>query len=455
MKSGREGRDRMLFSLLACLAIAYYLALYSVQMFHLFLGYRAALYWKKLGYEAESSRLYRSDLVPPISLVNELSFMDDPGRWVDQLFSEHFPELELLIMYGDAEERRAQELVKTYFLRRVDRVYRRSIRSAQPLEVFQSDDRRLSLVHTEAIPRGARLNLAINMSRYPLLGVAGDRIELERDVLIRMVRPFMEGSARVPVVMGMELPLEMEADNLLPARRITRYCLMESLRIQLGYFSGASSLGGPVTCYSPLMLFRKKDLVEAGGFDAAMPAVKAEMDMLLRLHRSLLGQKTDYRLVYLPQAVARRPFPEKWRDHVLELRARRENISAVLWAEKDMVFKPRFRRLGMLDLPAYWLFVKLMPLLGFCAYAAVITFFALGRITWPIFAGFLVSSMAYPALVGVGAVIAARRELGILKGQGGLLYGYAFMTQVWFRQLSNLAPIVSGRFLRERRVESA
>lgn len=443
------------YSILTCLAIIYYLALYSIQMFHLLLGYRAALHWKKLGYQAEMQRLYRSELVPPISVINDLDFMgSDPAEWVDKLFSERFPEFELLVMYSDESDPRVEELIKAYFLRRVDRVYRRSIKSPAPVEVFQSDDRRFSLVRTEKLPRGAILNLALNLSKYPLLAVTGDGVQLEEDVLIRMVRPFMEGRVRVPVVMGMELPLEMEAEDLLPPRRITKYSLMESLRIQLGYQVGAPYLGGPVTSYGALALFRKKDLLDAGGFDPNMPYMKAEMDILLRLHRYLRGHKIPYHFVYLPQPVARRPFPERWSDHIRELKGRRDAISVVLWAQKDMLFRARYGRLGLIQLPAFWIFVKLLPLLGFCAYAVAIAFFAFRLIGWPLFAGFLLSSMAYPALVGVGTVIAARRELGILKGQGGLLYGYAFMTQLWFRQFSALAPLFVTRVGKERRVEA-
>ncbi|OFW56281.1 MAG: hypothetical protein A2W01_01535 [Candidatus Solincola sediminis] len=443
-----------IYGVLACLAIGYYLALYSIQMLHLLLGYRAALHWKKLGYQEETRRLSQSELVPPISVVNDLDFMgSNPAQWVDKLFLEHFPEFELLVMSDDEDDKRVDDLIQAYFLRRVDRVYRRSIESPPPLEIFQSDDRRLSLVRTGKLPRGAILNLALNLSKYPLLAVAGEGAQLEEDILIRMVRPFMEGRVRVPSVMGMELPLEMEAEDLLPPRRITKYSLMESLRVQLGYQVGAPYLGGPVTSYSPLALFRKKDLLEAGGFNPDMSYMMAEMDMLLRMHRSLREQKTPYRFVYLPQAVVRRPFPERWSDYVRDLKARRDSLSAVLWAQKDMLLRARYGRLGLIQLPAFWIFVKLLPVLGFCAYALVIAFFAFGLIGWPLFVGFLLSSIGYPALVGVGTVIAARRELGILKGQGGILYGYAFMTQLWFRQFSTLAPIFVPRSIKERRVE--
>ena len=65
---------------------------------------------------------------------------------------------------------------------------------------------------------------------------------------------------------------------------------------------------------------------------------------------------------------------------------------------------------------------------------------------------FLLSTIILPAIVGVGAVTAARRELGILRGQGILLYGYAFVTQIWFRQLTSLATIFDpGRWRWRRR----
>jgi len=51
--------------------------------------------------------------------------------------------------------------------------------------------------------------------------------------------------------------------------------------------------------------------------------------------------------------------------------------------------------------------------------------------------------MLYPALVGVEAVGVARRGLGILKGQGAALFGYAFLAQFWYRQLIGLAPLFS------------
>jgi hypothetical protein len=61
--------------------------------------------------------------------------------------------------------------------------------------------------------------------------------------------------------------------------------------------------------------------------------------------------------------------------------------------------------------------------------------------------------MLYPALVGVGAVAVARRGLGILKGQGVALFGYAFLAQFWYRQLIGLAPLFTPAPRRPQEVE--
>lgn len=430
------------YHVLAYLAIAFYVVLYSGHMVCLLLGYKAALRWKKLGYLEEAHRLSRSGLVPPLSIVADIGLIgDDAVQWVDHVLVQRFPELEVIIMFEAETADKAGSLIDAFFLRRVDRVYKRVLDSPRPLEVYQSDDRRLVLVKTEGAERGASLNLAMDIARYPLVAVVGRDVRMEDDALICMVRAFMEGGMETPGVMGVELPSQMERENLLPPRRITRFALMESLRVQLGYLAGAPYLEGPVIAYGSLLLYRRKDLQDAGGFGAGLPIMGAEMDMTLRLHRLMLERKKRYRYVFLPQLVARRPFSQSWTEHFRESRKQQRGISLAFWAERDMLFRARYGRLGIFQLPLFWLFINLAPVIGFASYLIVLIFFGLGKIGWPVLAAFLAGSIILPAVVGVGTVTAARRELGILRGQGILLYGYAFMTQIWFRQLTSLAAV--------------
>ena len=211
---------------------------------------------------------------------------------------------------------------------------------------------------------------------------------------------------------------------------------MESLRMQLGYLAGAPSLGGPPVMSGSLVMYRRDDLLKAGGFREGSAPLEAEMDMAVRLHRLMRAEKKPYRFALLPQVTLRRPFPRSWREHFRGYSRLRRGVVEAMWSGRDMLFRPGYGYLGMVQLPAFWLLVNLTPVLGLSCYVAAAAFFALGRVGWPPFVAFLAVSSLYPGLVGAGAVFTARRELGILRGQGILLYAYALLTQLWFRQAS-------------------
>ncbi len=429
------------YHLLVYIAISYYFFIYSIHLLHLALGHGAALKWKNMGYLEEAHRLTRSTLVPPVTLVAHLDAVDgDAVQWIDHLLGQRFPHLEL-ILFARREDERLRGVAEAYYLRRMDRVYRRFLPSPEPAALYQSGDRRLVLAEMEG-EKGHALNLALNLSRYPLFAVLDRGPRLEEDALLCLIRPFMEGGSETAAVMGVEIPSEMEENYLLPGGRIARFSFMESLRLQLGYLAGAPYLGGPSVMSGSLIVYRKDDLLRAGGFRAGLSVTEAEMDMTIRLHRLLRAERRRYRFVLLPQVTLRRGFPRSWREHFRGYSRMRKGVAEAMWSGRDMLFRPRYGYLGMVQLPTFWLFVNLAPAIGLLSYAVAAALFALGKVGWLPFAAFLCVSSLYPGLVGAGAVFAARRELGILKGQGILLYAYAFLTQLWFRQLTAVAAFV-------------
>jgi len=423
------------YHLLVYVAVAYYFFIYSIHLLHLALGYRSALRWNKMGYLEEAHRLTRSTLVPPVTLVGDLGAVEgDAVQWIDHLLGQRFPQLELIIA-AHGEDERLEAIVEAYYLRRLDRVFRRFTPSPEPREIYQSGDRRLLLVVAEG-DGSSFLNLALNLARYPLFAVLDGEPYLEEDALLCLVKPFMEGGVETVAAMGVELPAEMEEDHLLPPGRMARFSFMESLRMQLGYLAGAPSLGGPPVMSGSLVMYRRDDLLKAGGFREGSAPLEAEMDMAVRLHRLMRAEKKPYRFALLPQVTLRRPFPRSWREHFRGYSRLRRGVVEAMWSGRDMLFRPGYGYLGMVQLPAFWLLVNLTPVLGLSCYVAAAAFFALGRVGWPPFVAFLAVSSLYPGLVGAGAVFTARRELGILRGQGILLYAYALLTQLWFRQAS-------------------
>jgi len=429
------------YHVLAWAAVGYYLLIYTAHLLHLVMGRAEVLKWKIMGYSEEAHRLSRGMKVPPLTLVADMrKVTGDHVTWADRLLSQRFPRLELILLYPRWEEE-ALKVVEAFYLRQLDFVYRRQIEAPPPLAVFRSEDRRLVLVRAPQAGEGDLLNMALNLSRYPLLGVVSGGVRLEADALLRLVKPFMEGE-EVTAAAGMEWPLEDEDGWGIPSGRMTRFAFMESLRTQLGYLAGTGFLGGPCILFGSLVIYRRRDLLDAGGFRPLDSIPEVEADATLRLHRLMRERRRSYRVVFLPRVVLRRAFPRTWREYLREYRQGMEAVGAALRNSRDILFRPLYGSLGMLQLPVFWLNVRLAPFIGFCAHLACLACFAAGKVGWPPLAAFLGASTLLPGMVGAGAVAVARRELGLLRGQGILFYAYAFLAQVWFRQSSIFSMVV-------------
>lgn len=426
------------YHILVWVAVGYYVLVYATHLVHLVVGRTEVLKWKIMGYSEEAHRLSRGMKVPPLTLIADMRRVGgDHVVWVDRLLSQRFPRLELILLYPDWGED-ALKVVEAFYLRQLDFVFPRLLPAPSPLGVFQSEDRRLVLVRAPQEEEGALLNMAVNLSRYPLLGLVNGEVRLEADALLRLVKPFMEGEAVVAAA-GMEWPVEDAEGDGLPAKTVTRFSFAESLRTQLGYLAGTGFLGGPGILFGSLVIYPRRALVEAGGFEPRSSLPEAEADMTMRLHRLMRRTGRRYRVAFLPQVVLRRAFPRSWREHVREYREGRKAVGSALWASRDMLFRPSYGSLGLVQLPAFWLNIRLAPLIGLCAHAVCLASIAAGKVGWVPLAAFLGASMFLPGLVGAGAVAVARGELGLLKGRGILLYGYAFLAHFWFRQLTTLA----------------
>jgi cellulose synthase/poly-beta-1,6-N-acetylglucosamine synthase-like glycosyltransferase len=407
---------------------------------------RAASRWKQFGYEEETHRLARSELVPPVSLIADLEGLAmEPVEWLDVILSQRFPDYEVIVLYGEEQREEAERVADAFFLRGVDRVYRRVLGPPPPRGVLQSGDRRIVLVERKGPRGGASLNLAVDLCRFPLVAVLDGTVLLEDDALLCLTRPFME-NRECAAAMGLELPVEMETHDRLPRRQVTRFSLMESLRIQLGYLAGAPYLGGPVTAYASMMLFRRDFLVELGGFDPDLPPPAAQMDVFLRGHMSARSGKAGFRPAFVIRPVARRDFPLTWGEHFAQARRFHLGVSMALRRSRNALFRRQYGRFGLMMLPFFRWFVHMAGILGFLFHLAVIVPFLLGRLSWPFLVAFLAGCLGLPSLAGVGSLDIARRRAGILRGRGVLLFAYAVLAQLWFRQATTLAAVVYPAF---------
>lgn len=127
------------------------------------------------------------------------------------------------------------------------------------------------------------------------------------------------------------------------------------------------------------MLWRRDVLVESGGFALDVPS--EQLEMTLRLHRHLLRGGHQYRLVHVAVPAGTPVSAASLVEYVSLRLERQQSMARVLWRYRSMIFNPRYRTIGLIDLPRVlfgalvvpWLELACLLALPFAAVAGVLT----------------------------------------------------------------------------------
>lgn len=77
----------------------------------------------------------------------------------------------------------------------------------------------------------------------------------------------------------------------------------------------------------------------------------------------------------------------------------------VLWPNRDMLFRPRYGRIGFLALPHLWLFELFAPILEITGIATIVLAACLGVLSRQFFLQFLLFGYAFATVISIGAVL--------------------------------------------------
>ena len=253
------------------------------------------------------------------------------------------------------------------------------------------------------------LNAGINLARHPLFcGVDADSL-LERDSLQRVVRPFLRDwrvvatGGTVRVANGCDVQDGFLTRVRLPTNAWALFQVVEYLRAFLFGRLGWSQLNAMLIISGAFGLFKTSVVVAAGGYRPN--TIGEDMELVVRIHRTLREQGTDYRVEFVPEPVCWTEAPED----MTTLRNQRirwqRGLSESLTANWGLMFSRRGGPPGWIAFPFMVAFEWLGPLIELGGYAFMLLAYLSGLISWDAFAVFL--------FVAIG--------LGILLSASGLL----------------------------------
>jgi cellulose synthase/poly-beta-1,6-N-acetylglucosamine synthase-like glycosyltransferase len=408
--------------------LLYFVVLNSLILCLMLLGFRTTRQATALVHHGDLRALMQSPLMPPVSVIvpayNEEANVVDT---VHSLLQLRYPRFEVLVVNDGSCDETLARLVAHFELHPVGRGFEDRV-SCKPIRAIYESRRfpNLVVVDKQNGGKGDALNAGLNVSRYPLFcGIDGDSV-LEEDALLRVARPFHEypdtmvaAGGTVRVANGSALRAGRVVDVALSRDLLPRIQVVEYLRAFLFGRMGWASLGGLLVISGAFGVFEKRSVIEAGGY--ATDSVGEDMELVVRLHRSLRDNKRPYRIGFVPEPVCWTEAPTS----LSVLRRRRirwqRGLIDSLSRHREMLCNPRYGSVGLLAMPYFLLFELLGPLVELVGYVVVPLSYALGILEVAVMHAFFAAAVLYAVFVSVVAVLLDDLAFRRYRGVGQLL----------------------------------
>ena len=323
-----------------------------------------------------------------------------------------YPQLEVIIVNDGSIDRTLEEMREEFRLRPVRAVYVPEAKSAAVRGLYRSDvDERLVVVDKE--PGGTKadaVNAGLNAATSPYVCVVDADSLLERDALLRIMVPILADPKRVVAAGGIIRVLngsEIESGQLrrvrLPRKSIEVIQVIEYLRAFL-IGREAWGQGNMLMIISGAFGVFRTDLVRAVG-GCRSRAIGEDFDLVARIHRHLLEKGADYRIHFVPDPMCWTEVPSDLKSLGRQRARWQKGLLDVLWSNRDMLFRPRYGRIGSFALPYLWLFELFAPVVEIVGIAMIILAACLGVLSREFFLQFLIFGYAFATVISIGSVL--------------------------------------------------
>lgn len=326
---------------------------------------------------AESSFVdYRSiltsPLTPKISIIapayNEALNIVDNAK---SLLSLEYPDFEVVIVNDGSKDDTIQRLITAYHLEKQDLAVPLRVQCREILGVYKSTERafsHLTVVDKRNGGKSDALNAGINVCAGRLIACIDVDCVLERDALLRMIKPFLEETDRKVIATGGVIRLAndctIEDGRLLqirvPRSFIAAAQVLEYMRAFLLSRVYWAKVNGLLLVSGALGLFDKETVVEAGGY--SHKTVGEDMELVMRMRRMMEERKQPYAVRYIPDPLCWTEGPSKWQILGRQRNRWTRGMMDSLRFHRKMFFNPAYGTTGMVSYPHWFFYEWLAPI---------------------------------------------------------------------------------------------
>jgi cellulose synthase/poly-beta-1,6-N-acetylglucosamine synthase-like glycosyltransferase len=394
------------------LILIYFLLLNTFYFLFNLLSLTGILRYRRLVTFVRFDEIFRMPIVKPVSVIVP-AFNEGKGivESVRSLLSLRYPVFEVVVVNDGSTDDTLAQLTEAFELRLSKAVYRKSLQTLPIRGIYRSAVQpKLIVVDKVNGKKADAMNAGLNVSRYPLFcAVDGDSV-LEKEALLKGVRPFLEDPERtigaggiIRLSNGCEVRDGQVVRVGMPRNWIARFQILEYLRAFLGGRLGMAMMGSTLIVSGAFGIFRKDVALACGGYRAA--SITEDIDLVVRMQKQRHEQKKPYRICFIPDPICWTQAPESFRDLVRQRKRWHKGLIETLVRFRGMLFNPRYGVAGMFAMPFYALFEMAGPFIECLGYAMFLSHIVLGHVNYPFAVLFFFVAVFYGTFVSLLAIL--------------------------------------------------
>lgn len=393
----------------------YYIFFYASAMFllYLVLGSLSLIginRYKTYNSKLDDSLLLESPLTPGISVIAP-AYNEEKTIIVNvkSLLTLNYPTFEVVIINDGSKDKTLELLIDEFDLVETPFAYVERIKTKPFKRIFKSQNPeyfRLTVV--DKVNGGTKAdasNAGINASKYPYFVCTDVDCILERNTLLKMIKPILNATTRVVgvgAVLRMSNSCDVEEGVISrvrpPKGLIPRFQELEYMRAYLFGKMGWSVINAVPNISGGLGLYEKEVAVSAGGYDGLSHA--EDMDMMTKVASFMINNKEDYRIEYIPISCCWTEGPPNVKILMRQRVRWATGLAQIYYVHRKILFNPRYKRLGLVVFPMNFLFEFLAPIIESIGMIYFIFLIIKGDVNWSTVVYIFVYSYSFGIFIG-------------------------------------------------------